>query len=308
MDAADLLPLVEDLTSNIDDLEESLAPLLKTALSTTSSKLPLLDKAKLYVLATYAIESILFSCLRLNGVDAKSHLVFLELARVKDYFEKIKAAETAGTKRSAILDKDAASRFIKHGLAGNEKYDRERAGRIAKQGAGSKRKLEDMYVGTHTRFDGAAERIRTVEAEQNGNGSAHEDGASGQERAEASEGRNGADADGSVPAGLNPKNKTPEEQVAKRRRKAERKKAGIDTHDDPLARMQVSSDGAASGSAHDEDVSTSQAVQKAPKSSAEALEALLDVSSPKTEGTKKKKKRKKSKGLKLEDERADEMK
>jgi exosome complex protein LRP1 len=33
---------------------------LKSALSETSSKLPLLDKAKLYVLVTYAIESMLF--------------------------------------------------------------------------------------------------------------------------------------------------------------------------------------------------------------------------------------------------------
>src|SRR5258708_35270816 len=100
MDTAELHSLVENLTSNVDDLEESLAPLLKTALSHNTSKLPLLDKAKLYVLATYAIESILFSCLRLNGVDAKSHPVFQELARVKEYFGKIKTAETAGTKRN----------------------------------------------------------------------------------------------------------------------------------------------------------------------------------------------------------------
>jgi hypothetical protein len=55
-----VLSLLEQLDDEIDDLEESLAPLLKQALSETSSKLPLLDNAKLFVLVTYAIESLLF--------------------------------------------------------------------------------------------------------------------------------------------------------------------------------------------------------------------------------------------------------
>ena len=60
MDSSNVLALLEQLDDEIDDLEESLSPLLKTALSETASKLPLLDKAKLYVLVTYAIESMLF--------------------------------------------------------------------------------------------------------------------------------------------------------------------------------------------------------------------------------------------------------
>src|SRR5579863_12617 len=60
MDSSKVLSLLEQLDDEIDDLEESLAPLLKQALSETSSKLPLLDKAKLFVLVTYAIESMLF--------------------------------------------------------------------------------------------------------------------------------------------------------------------------------------------------------------------------------------------------------
>ena len=165
MDTTDVQALVEDFGGNIDDLEEALAPLLQTALSASTSKLPLLDKAKLYVLATYAIESILFSALRLNGVEAKSHPVFQELTRVKEYFEKIKKAENAGVRRSTTVDKDAAGRFIKHGLAGNEKYDRERSHRGVGERAGAKRKLEDLQgVGTHTRFDGPAKRMNESEA------------------------------------------------------------------------------------------------------------------------------------------------
>lgn len=153
MEADDLISLVDDLGENIDDLEEALSPLLSSALSTSTSKLPLLDKAKLYVLATYAIESILFSALRLNGVNAKTHPVFKELTRVKEYFDKIKHAETAGTKPGTRLDQAAAGRFIKHGLAGNEQLDRQRAG---------KRKFE----GTHTRFEESGKKVRAEKIDE----------------------------------------------------------------------------------------------------------------------------------------------
>ena len=132
MDTADLRSSLEDLSSNIEDLEDSLGPILKTALSSSTSKLPLLDKAKLYVLATYAIESLLFSYIRLHGTDVKSHPVVQELARVKQYFEKIKTVESAGLKSNTKLDKNAAGRFVKHALAGNDKYDREREEQVKK--------------------------------------------------------------------------------------------------------------------------------------------------------------------------------
>jgi len=60
MDSTKIMDLIEQLDEEVDDLEEALEPLLKETLSETSSKLPLLDKAKLYVLVTYAIESLLF--------------------------------------------------------------------------------------------------------------------------------------------------------------------------------------------------------------------------------------------------------
>ena len=55
-----LLPLIDTLDDNIDDLEEIFSPLLKTALGDTVQKLPLLDKAQFYILITYSIESTLF--------------------------------------------------------------------------------------------------------------------------------------------------------------------------------------------------------------------------------------------------------
>ena len=60
MDTTNLIALLEVLDDDIDELEETLAPVTKYALGDTASKLPLLDKAQLYILVTYAIESILF--------------------------------------------------------------------------------------------------------------------------------------------------------------------------------------------------------------------------------------------------------
>ena len=61
MDSIDsIASLVDQLDDNLDDLEAAMGPLIQAALSETASKLPLLDRAKLYVLATYAIESVIF--------------------------------------------------------------------------------------------------------------------------------------------------------------------------------------------------------------------------------------------------------
>ena len=59
MDVPDITPSLEKLNVDLDQLEAALKPVLGDV-GDVSSKLPLLDKAKLYVMVTYAIESILF--------------------------------------------------------------------------------------------------------------------------------------------------------------------------------------------------------------------------------------------------------
>ncbi|KAI7652684.1 hypothetical protein KC318_g14757 [Hortaea werneckii] len=277
MDTEDLESLVEDFGGSLDDLEAALEPLLKTAISASTSKLPLLDKAKLYVLATYAIESILFSALRLNGVDAKSHPVFQDLNRVKEYFEKIKAAETTGTKRSTQVDKDAAGRFIKHGLAGNEKFDRERAERQAREKAGAKRKLEELEgVGKHTRFDASAKKIRAAEESQ--------DGAGTEAAPEAGE-------------AVSVEQQQANKKEAKRQRRLERKMA------EQSGGEGQSEDASPAGAGSSKPSSKSS---NPPRSSNETFQALLQGPLPK-EGKKKKRKSKGQVQQQMENERADEM-
>jgi exosome complex protein LRP1 len=151
----DLPDLLEDLEVNIDELEVLINPLLSKPLATTASTLPLLDKAKLHILTTYAIESLLFSSLLVSGTNAKEHAIFAELSRLRSYFGKIKAAEEGEGKRVGV-DKEAAARFIKHGLAGNDRFDRERRererlGRVDE--AAQKRQ--------HTKFDEEGEAPKT---------------------------------------------------------------------------------------------------------------------------------------------------
>lgn len=60
MDTKALIPLLEQLDDDIDDLEEVLEPFLGQSLSTTSKNLPVLDKAQFNVLITYTLESLIF--------------------------------------------------------------------------------------------------------------------------------------------------------------------------------------------------------------------------------------------------------
>lgn len=136
MDVSDITPELEQLDVDLDKLQEALQPLLGDV-GDISSKLPLLDKAKLYVLVSYALESIIFceppprpfhvalrllmrdtASLRLNGVDTKNHAIVKELTRVKQYFEKIQKIETPPSKPENTLNTEAAIRFLRTNLVG----------------------------------------------------------------------------------------------------------------------------------------------------------------------------------------------
>lgn len=60
MDTDQVMNMVNLLDDQVDDIEEALAPLLKSALQDIAAKLPVVDKARLYVLTTYAIDSLVF--------------------------------------------------------------------------------------------------------------------------------------------------------------------------------------------------------------------------------------------------------
>ena len=140
-DVKDITPDLDRLDDQLDDLEEKLQPLIGN-LEGMASELPLLDKAKLFSLTAYAIESLLFceymraeiskflrymfdqqltifvASLKLEGTDAQNHAVFTELKRVQQYFGKIKAVEAPAVEetRNLTVNQEAAARILKADL------------------------------------------------------------------------------------------------------------------------------------------------------------------------------------------------
>ncbi|TGJ87918.1 hypothetical protein E0Z10_g881 [Xylaria hypoxylon] len=162
MDPANILPSLEILDDAVDDLEEALQPLVDSV-TDVASKLPLLDKAKFYVLMTYSIESMLFSALRLNEVDAKEHPIFKELSRVRQYFDKIKNIEfpPQPQRPGQSINKEAAIRFIRSDLADNKEITAKLTEMIARERA--KAALKTSRLGEKRKLD-----VATPEGKSNG--------------------------------------------------------------------------------------------------------------------------------------------
>ncbi|TRX88394.1 hypothetical protein FHL15_010707 [Xylaria flabelliformis] len=160
MDPANILPVLERLDDAVDNLDDALQP-LANSMTDVASKLPLLDKAKLYVLMTYSIESMLFSALRLNEVDAKEHPIFKELARVRQYFDKIKNIEFPPQKPEQSLNKEAAIRFIRSDLADNKEINTKLSEMIAKERA--KAALKNSKLGEKRKLDATTSERKSSE-------------------------------------------------------------------------------------------------------------------------------------------------
>ncbi|ROT37671.1 exosome-associated family protein [Sodiomyces alkalinus F11] len=134
MDVKDLAPGLDQLGSNLDDLEETLQPLIDN-LADMSTELPLLDRAKLMTLTAYSIESLLFSAMRLQGVDAVNHEVMTELKRVKQYFAKIQKAEEPPSQRSTTVNTEATTRILKADLSDNKELKQKLEEKLAEERA-----------------------------------------------------------------------------------------------------------------------------------------------------------------------------
>ncbi|KAK6354925.1 hypothetical protein TWF696_004054 [Orbilia brochopaga] len=164
---SELWPALDDLEDGLDEISKDLKPLLEENLPKNAAMLPLFDKAKLYIMTTYALESLLWSYLDLSGAATPNHPIMKELTRVRQYFQKIRdieskdqlkekqqqPAESASTKHvdtrdNLVLDKAAAGRFISAALAGNDKYDEERAENIRLQKERAQEKFAELGEGT----------------------------------------------------------------------------------------------------------------------------------------------------------------
>ncbi|KAL2874252.1 hypothetical protein SGCOL_010620 [Colletotrichum sp. CLE4] len=109
----DMTSDLKKLDTHVDSLEDALKPLIDN-LPEMANELPLLDKAKMFALTAYAIETLLF------WVDAKDHQVMTELKRVQQYFGKIKGVEETPAQRTATVNTEAATRILKADLGSND--------------------------------------------------------------------------------------------------------------------------------------------------------------------------------------------
>ncbi|ODQ68077.1 C1D-domain-containing protein [Nadsonia fulvescens var. elongata DSM 6958] len=120
-------------------------------------KLSLIDQAKCNSSIAYALNSLLFAYLKSVGQDTKDHAIMQELSRVKSYMGKIKSAENKSQGPATVIDKEAASRVVKHALSGNSKIDAKNLEKTRQQDNANKF-LQSMAerslpgVGTHKRF------------------------------------------------------------------------------------------------------------------------------------------------------------
>ncbi|KAK9333894.1 hypothetical protein V1520DRAFT_330875 [Lipomyces starkeyi] len=133
MSAADeLYPLIENLEKEMGELESSLKPIIDNGVADYANDMAPIDKAKAYLLSLYALNSTIYSTLKIGEINTADHHIMIDIRRVQTYMAKIKNAEELFAGRQLQLDRQAAGRFIKHALSGNEAYDENRARKKAK--------------------------------------------------------------------------------------------------------------------------------------------------------------------------------
>ncbi|XP_078001140.1 nuclear nucleic acid-binding protein C1D-like [Glandiceps talaboti] len=126
--------------SSLTGVDDIFKPLLDTSLSEIQEKVTdPLDKAKLDLVAAYAINSMFWMYLTTQGINPKDHPIKQELDRIRNYMNRVK--QIVDKKKAVRLDKGAASRFIKHALSdvSKDEVDTEKSPSTTT----SKRKHED---------------------------------------------------------------------------------------------------------------------------------------------------------------------
>ncbi|KAJ3259952.1 DNA-binding protein c1d [Boothiomyces macroporosus] len=113
------LQLVE---SKLTTVLQVLEPLFQVPIEEHYEKLDQRQKASLLVTLAFAINTLTFVYLKIQGVNPKSHRVKAELARCKTYFDKLSFFRKE--EPTLKVDEQAAKRFIKSAL---EKVDRDDA-------------------------------------------------------------------------------------------------------------------------------------------------------------------------------------
>ncbi|KAJ2707582.1 hypothetical protein FB645_000559 [Coemansia sp. IMI 203386] len=111
---------VDQLDAALQQVQQSLGPILSQPLSETLPRLSAIERCELEALVVYSIDTLFWIYLKINGVPPKEHPVMNELQRVQRYIAKINKAKGVQEKkneRPMKVDKEAANRFIKNAIS-----------------------------------------------------------------------------------------------------------------------------------------------------------------------------------------------
>ncbi|VVC39643.1 Sas10/Utp3/C1D [Cinara cedri] len=107
----------EELVTNICNLDNSIMDietLLESKMSVDYNSLSIEDKIKHDLLFAFALNSLYWMYLRLDGVDPITHNIKRELERIKTSINMAKGA--LAKKNMLRVDKEAAERIVEHAL------------------------------------------------------------------------------------------------------------------------------------------------------------------------------------------------
>ena len=122
-DEAEWMPEVEAFERALGAVEEKLSPLLSEAPEDVRARLSPLEHAKLELTLAYAMNSLFWMYLATQGKKPSEHPVRAEMARIKEYMQKIKRLENENddgtgnapsslSQQQAVANAEAAESFI----------------------------------------------------------------------------------------------------------------------------------------------------------------------------------------------------
>lgn len=110
----DIQTRVTEFEHSIGQIEDIFKSLERVPLSDLHSQMSSLDKAKLDLLGAYAVNSLFWVYLKINGEETKDHAIHEEINRVKSYMSRVHEVEDKA--KAPRLDKSATKRFIRNAL------------------------------------------------------------------------------------------------------------------------------------------------------------------------------------------------
>ncbi|KAJ2721915.1 hypothetical protein GGI07_003656 [Coemansia sp. Benny D115] len=115
---------INQLDAALEQVQQSLGPVLSQPLSELLPRLSVIQRCELEALVAYSIDTLFWIYLKVNGVPPKEHPVMNELQRVQKYIAKINKAkgvyegtDSEADKRPMKVDKDAADRLIRGAIS-----------------------------------------------------------------------------------------------------------------------------------------------------------------------------------------------